>query len=50
VSLGDRLWERFNPGADGTRWYYTALAEVFSKAMPGPLADRLSLSVTAFSV
>jgi (p)ppGpp synthase/HD superfamily hydrolase len=48
--LGDRLWERFNGGADGTRWYYSALAEVFSKAMPGPLADRLLLSVTAFSV
>jgi len=34
--LGDRLWERFNGGADGTRWYYSAVAEVFSKAMPRP--------------
>jgi (p)ppGpp synthase/HD superfamily hydrolase len=48
--LGDRVWERFNGGAKGTRWYYSALAEVFSKAIPGPLADRLSGSVTAFSV
>jgi hypothetical protein len=24
-----------------TRWYYNALAEVFSKAMPGRLSDRL---------
>ena len=37
-----------NGGADGTRWYYNALAEVFSKAMPDRSADRLSRSVTAF--
>jgi (p)ppGpp synthase/HD superfamily hydrolase len=48
--VGDRLCERFNGGADGTRWYYRALAEVFSKAIPGQLADRLSRSVAAFSV
>jgi (p)ppGpp synthase/HD superfamily hydrolase len=47
--LGDRLWTRFNGGADGTRWYYGALAEVFSKVMPGGLADRLSRSVAGFS-
>lgn len=49
-ALGDRVWERFNGGAEGTRWYYSALAEVFSKAMPGPLADRLSRSVSGFSL
>lgn len=48
--LGDRIWERFNGGAGGTRWYYNALSEVFSKAMPGRLSDRLSRSVAAFSV
>ena len=47
--LGDGLWKRFNGGAEGTRWYYSALAEVFSKAMPGGLADRLSRSVAGFS-
>jgi hypothetical protein len=47
--LGDRLWTRFNGGADGTRWYYSAPAEVFSEAMPGGLADRLSRSVTALN-
>jgi (p)ppGpp synthase/HD superfamily hydrolase len=47
-ALGDRLWKRFNGGADGTRWYYSALAEMFSNAMPGRLADRLSRTVTAF--
>jgi hypothetical protein len=48
--LGDQLWKRFNGGKDGTRWYYGALAEVFSKVMPDRLADRLSRTVTAFLV
>ncbi len=47
--LGDRLWVRFNGGREGTRWYYGAIAEFFSKAMPGRLADRLSGAVRAFS-
>ncbi len=47
--LGDPLWDRFNGGADGTRWYYNALADVFSDAMPGRLSDRLSRAVAAFS-
>ncbi len=47
--LGDPLWDRFNGGADGTRWYYSALADVFSDAMPGPLSDRLSRAAEAFS-
>jgi hypothetical protein len=48
--LGDSLWQRFNGGKDGTRWYYGALADVFSQTMPGPLSDRLSRAVAAFSV
>ncbi len=47
--LGDRLWDRFKGGREGTRWYYGAMAELFSKAMPGRLADRLSGAVRAFS-
>ncbi len=47
--LGDSLWDRFNGGADGTRWYYNALAEVFSETMPGRLSDRLSRAVAGFS-
>ena len=46
--LGDPLWQRFNGGAEGTRWYYSALADIFSKAMPGRLSDRLSRAVAAF--
>src|SRR6202011_4573295 len=40
--LGDALWDRFTGGRDGTIWYYRALSEVFARAMPGALADRLS--------
>ena len=47
--LGDALWDRFKGGAEGTRWYYGALAGVFSEEMPGPLSDRLSRAVAAFS-
>lgn len=46
--LGDGLWERFNGGAKGTRWYYGALAEIFAEKMPGRLSDRLSRAVDQF--
>lgn len=48
-TLGDDLWSRFNGGADGTRWYYQELAGIFVRHMPGPLADRFSQAVGAFS-
>lgn len=48
--MGDPLWGRFNGGAEGTRWYYRSLAEVFSQALPGRLSDRLSRAVAAFAV
>jgi (p)ppGpp synthase/HD superfamily hydrolase len=47
--LGHSLWDRFNGGADGTRWYYDALARCFAKLMPGRLSDRLSRAVEAFA-
>jgi (p)ppGpp synthase/HD superfamily hydrolase len=47
--LGDDLWDRFNGGADGTRWYYGALDNVFASVMPGRLSDRLSRAVAAFA-
>jgi (p)ppGpp synthase/HD superfamily hydrolase len=48
--VGDPLWQRFNGGAEGTRWYYSALADVYSQTMPGRLSDRLSRAVAAFSI
>ena len=47
--IGDLIWRRFTGGADGTRWYYDALAKVFVKAMPGRLTDRLERAVAGFS-
>lgn len=46
--LKEELWDRFNGGEDGTRWYYKELADVFSRVMPGPLSDRLSRAVALF--
>jgi hypothetical protein len=48
-ALGERLWPRFTGGADGTRWYYIALAEVFENVMPGGLSDRLTQAVRGFA-
>src|SRR5262249_31792258 len=47
--LGAALWDRFNGGADGTRWYYGELARCFTKVAPGRLSDRRSRAVQAFS-
>jgi (p)ppGpp synthase/HD superfamily hydrolase len=47
--LGDPLWQRFNGGAEGTRWYYSALSGVFSQALPGPLSQRLARAVRGFT-
>ena len=48
--LGEGLWRRFNGGAEGTRWYYKALADIFSQAIPKHrLFDRLSRAVLEFS-
>jgi (p)ppGpp synthase/HD superfamily hydrolase len=47
--LGDDLWQRFNGGREGTRWYYNTLAGIFSQVMPGRLSDRLTRAVAGFS-
>jgi hypothetical protein len=39
-ALGNDLWDRFNGGADGTRWYYGALGNVFS-VMPGQAVNSI---------
>jgi hypothetical protein len=35
------MFERFTGGLDGTLWYYTTLATVFSRRFPGSLAADL---------
>jgi len=32
--IGDKIWDRFNAGKDGTVWYYKSLAEEFERAWP----------------
>ena len=32
--VGEKIWDRFNAGKDGTVWYYTQLASEFAKAWP----------------
>lgn len=41
---GDAFWGRFHSRED-TLWYYGSLAEIFSRKLPGPMADELSSSV-----
>jgi hypothetical protein len=38
--VGERLWERFNGGRDGTLWYYRELTEAFRKN-GSPLSGEL---------
>ena len=42
---GVGMFARFNAGQAGTVWYYGALAEVFARRLPGPLARELSDAV-----
>jgi (p)ppGpp synthase/HD superfamily hydrolase len=48
--IGDRVWDRFKGGKDGTIWYYQSLSELFSKHYPSPLAAELARIVAVFSV
>ena len=36
-ALGEAVWPRFNGGAEGTRWYYGALAQFFFAGDAGPV-------------
>lgn len=47
--LGEKLWDRFNGGREGTIWYYRALSSIFDETMPGPLARQLSGWVGQFA-
>lgn len=45
AKVGDAVWERFNAPKDESLWLYQALADVFQRRMPGPLADEFSRTV-----
>lgn len=40
-SHGQAVFDRFRGGLDGTIWYYETLASVFSRLLPGALAQEL---------
>ncbi len=42
---GARVFERFKAGREGTIWYYSELADVFARRLPGPLARDLGAAV-----
>jgi hypothetical protein len=43
--IGGRLWARFKGRKGGTLWYYRELARMFSKRMPGAMAEELERTV-----
>jgi GTP pyrophosphokinase len=47
---GPDVFRRFSAGRERTLWYYSALAEVFSRRLPGPLARDLDSTVRQIQV
>jgi (p)ppGpp synthase/HD superfamily hydrolase len=39
--IGQAVWSRFKSSKEDTLWYYSELAKVFRKHLPGQLADEL---------
>jgi len=42
---GQRIWERFHGGREGTLWYHRAVLEVLKQAEPTPLVEELDRAV-----
>lgn len=42
---GLAVFDRFKPRAEGTLWYYGALAEVFARRLDNPLSHELTCAV-----
>ncbi|MBP1749484.1 MAG: metal dependent phosphohydrolase [Deltaproteobacteria bacterium] len=43
---GDKLWERFKGGKEGTLWYYRSLSDIFQTVYPSPLTEELERVVS----
>jgi len=39
--IGEKVWERFTGGKEGTLWYYRSLVEAFREAGATPLVEEL---------
>jgi len=44
--VGEKVWERFTGGREGTLWYYRELVKTFREAGPGFMAEELDRVVT----
>ena len=44
-ALGEKVWERFTGGREGTLWYYRALLNIYRKGPGSPWLDELERSV-----
>jgi len=44
--VGDKLWDRFKGGKEGTLWYYRTLTNTFQKTGPHKLANELDRVVS----
>ena len=43
---GEKVWERFTGGREGSLWYYRALADAFVSSGRTPIASELNLAVS----
>lgn len=41
LSIGERVWERFNGGKEGMLWYYRSLVEIFQERSDSQMVDEL---------
>ncbi|WP_291207170.1 HD domain-containing protein [Hyphomonas sp.] len=46
---GEDVWNRFTGGREGSLWYYRALSDFFSSAMPGVLSNQLRRHVQSMT-
>ena len=46
---GEKVWERFKGGREGTLWYYHALIEAFRERGTSPLVEELARTVAELS-
>lgn len=40
-TIGEKLWDRFNGGREGTLWYYRALLDAYKRAGDTPLVEEI---------
>lgn len=40
--VGEKLWQRFKIGKEGTLWYYRTLVEVYNERYPSPLTLEIT--------